>query len=641
MGGDLRLGIVGIDVDLFDSIRSPQAHVITNATTLETKGGSRMAQRSGSDPWTVESPVDLADSRPATYVSDRVVELLRELGYRYLPLNPGSSFRGLHDSVVNFGANRDPKIILCLHEEIAVSLAHGYAKASGNPSAAAVHNLVGLMHASMAVFDAWADGIPLLVLGGSGPELPRERRSLDWTHSASTQADLVKAFTKWTANPIDESGTLEAIAQAHRFAHSAPMAPSYVTIDAEVQERTATGSGIEFANIRPLPKLAAASAHIEQAARLLLAAQFPLVTSGRAGLRPEVTEPLVRLCELLGAAYRDDQNFVSFPSSHDLNLTGDRTIASEADVILAVDVIDPGIIMGTYAEGRGKSASHKKAKLIDLSHNSLAPSSWCYMNNAAIERELELVADPVVGLRQLVECVEGLLARDGDPKATERARRKEQLAMRHRQLHQAAREELDRTRDDEPIAAARMVEAVWNAVKDLPWILALRNTRSWPLGIWEFSGAGQYMGHSGGSGVGYGPGAMVGVALAAKEQGKIAVAIIGDGDFVMAANAIWTAVHYQLPLFVVVNNNSSFYNDEVHQNVVAEMRGRPVANAWIGTRYEDPNVDFGVVARGYGASATEPVTKPDGLDEAMSWAVKEVLAGRVAVVEVRVGRERG
>ena len=599
-----------------------------------------MEERSETAFSSIEVPANPVSGRNPIYVSDRIVDLIRDLGYRYLPLNPGSSFRGLHDSVVNYAGNVDPKVILCLHEEIAVAVAHGYAKASGNPAAAAIHDLVGLMHASMAVFDAWADGVPLLILGGSGPELPRERRSLDWTHSASTQADLISDFSKWTANPIDESGTLEAIAQAHRFSLSAPMAPAYVTIDAEVQERRIAGDAPGAPDVHPIPKLAASASEIERAARLLLTAEFPLVTAGRAGLYHAITPPLVRLCELLGAAYIEDQNFVSFPSNHLLNVTGDRTVATEADVILTVDAIDPGIVMGSYAESRGSAAGHRSAKLIDISQNSLAPSSWCYMNNAAIEREVELIADPVVGLTQVLDALERLVSAGEDPHAADRARRREIIGARHEQLFASARERLESNRESVPISAGRMVQALWSAVKDLPWILALRNTRSWPLGVWEFNGAGEYMGHSGGSGVGYGPGAMVGVALAAQEQGKVAVAIIGDGDLVMAANAIWTAVHYHLPLLVVVNNNASFYNDELHQYMIAGIRDREPDNAWIGTRYEEPNVDFATVARGYGASAMGPIEEPGDLDGAMLWAVNEVKDGRVAVVDVRVERER-
>src|SRR6201991_4937222 len=139
----------------------------------------------------VEQPVGVVPGA-AAYGSDLVVDLLRALGTRYVPPNPGSSCRGLHDSLVNRGGNTDPQLLLCLHEEIAVSLAHGYAKGSGQVGVAAVHDLVGLMHASMAVYDAFCDRVPLLVLGGSGPVDPALRRPIDWAHSATTQAELVR-----------------------------------------------------------------------------------------------------------------------------------------------------------------------------------------------------------------------------------------------------------------------------------------------------------------------------------------------------------------------------------------------------------------------------------------------------------------
>ncbi len=150
----------------------------------------------------VETPDGLpAERAPAAYGSDAVVDLLAALDVPYLPMNPGSSFRGLHDSLVNHGGNPDPRLLLCLHEEVAVSMAHGWSKATGRLGVAAVHDLVGLMHGSMAVYDAFCDRTPLLLLGGSGPADPAQRRPIDWIHSATTQAQLVRDFTVWDAEP--------------------------------------------------------------------------------------------------------------------------------------------------------------------------------------------------------------------------------------------------------------------------------------------------------------------------------------------------------------------------------------------------------------------------------------------------------
>ncbi|MPZ73500.1 MAG: thiamine pyrophosphate-binding protein, partial [Nitriliruptorales bacterium] len=209
------------------------------------------------------------------------------------------------------------------------------------------------------------------------------------------------------------------------------------------------------------------------------------------------------------------------------------------------------------------------------------------------------------------------------------------IARRHKHLRQRQQRAVEAVWGQVPIAPARLVAEVWRAVRDRPWLLTLRNTRSWPEGVWRFPGAGSYLGHSGGGGVGYGPGAMVGGALAAHDRGQLGVAIIGDGDLLMAPGALWTAVHYEIPLLAVVNNNRSFYNDEEHQEAVARHRGRPPDNAWIGMRVDGPPVDLGALARSFGAWAGEPVIHPDALPGALTAALEAVDAGRVALLDVR------
>ena len=127
----------------------------------------------------------------AEWGSDVVVDLLKAFEIEYIAINPGATFRGLHDSLVNYGGNHAPEIILCNHEEIAVALAHGYARAKGRPMAAAVHNVVGLQHASMAIYNAWADRLPVIVMGGTGPMDSANRRPwIDWVHTANVQGKL-------------------------------------------------------------------------------------------------------------------------------------------------------------------------------------------------------------------------------------------------------------------------------------------------------------------------------------------------------------------------------------------------------------------------------------------------------------------
>ncbi len=581
----------------------------------------------------VEQPVDLSGRHEAAYGSDLVVDLLRELGVRYLPLNPGSSFRGLHDSLVNHGGNRDPQLLLCLHEEIAVALAHGYAKATRGLAAAAVHDLVGLMHASMAVYDAYCDRAPVLLLGGSGPSDPAARRPVDWVHSATTQAQLVRDFVVWDAEPATPQAFVADVARAAQRALSAPRGPAYVSLDAAVQEQRLPG-GLELPDLslmRPAPPTAPAPDCLSDAVALLAGAQRPVVVAGRVGLDPAATPLLVEVVELLGAAYRDDRNVVAFPTAHPQNLTGDTDLLADADVVLAVDVVDLPALLRPRGRQRepGGPAGSPAPLVVDLSAGDLGLRSWSNAFAVPVPRSVQLLADPLLGLRLLADALPGHV----NPAAA--ARRREQVHSRGTALRARLAENVERRWNDAVISPARLVTETWRAVQHTQWLLCLRNTRTWPEGVWQFDGAGQYLGHSGGGGVGYGPGAVVGGALAARDTGHLGVAIIGDGDLLMGAGALWTAAHYRIPMLMVVNDNSSFYNDEPHQAQVARDRGRPEANSWIGMRIDDPAVVIGDLARSYGCWATGPVTEPDDLARALRAGTRAALEGRPAVVHVR------
>jgi thiamine pyrophosphate-dependent acetolactate synthase large subunit-like protein len=567
----------------------------------------------------VERPEGLGDPA-AGYGSDLVVDLLRALGHRYLPLNPGSSFRGLHDSVVNHGGNADPQLLLCQHEEIAVSLAHGYAKATRGPAVAAVHDLVGLMHASMAVFDAYCDRVPLLLLGGSGPADRSARRPIEWLHSAATQAQLVRDYVKWDDEPTGTAAMVASVLRAQQIARSAPTGPAYVSLDAGDQEDALT-EPFDLPDLRryaPAPPPAPDPGTVDRAAGLLVSAEFPVVVGGRVGLDPAVSPLLIELVESLGAAYRDDRHFVACPTSHPHNCTGDRGLLADADAVLAVDVADLAALLPGHSP-----------TIVDLSYGDLGVGSWSHSSGPPVPRDALLTGDPLLGLRSLIDAVRD---RVDEPARDRRAKR---VRERHGALRDAQRERLRERWHDHPISPSRLVAETWAAVRDLPWLLLLRNTRSWPDGIWEFGGAGEYLGHSGGGGVGYGPGAMVGGALAARDRGQLGVAIIGDGDLLMAPGALWTAAHYAIPLLVVVNDNGTYYNDEKHQREVAAHRGRPELNSWIGMRIADPAVDIAALARSYGCWATGPVEHPADLAAALAAGATRAADGEVAVVHVR------
>ncbi len=543
------------------------------------------------------------------------------------------------NSLVNFGRNYKPTIILATHEQIAVSMAHGYAKATGRAGVCILHNLVGLMNGSMAVYNAYGDRAPVLVLGGSGPLDPSDRRWIDWLHCANTQSDLVKPYVKWAEEPPTGQAMLDAIGRGHKIALTEPRGPVYVTIDCGVQEnRIANGLHIpEARQFQPPPPPAANPDALEAAADYLIAAEFPLLVGGRFSINPAATAPLVELVELVGAGYRDDHALVAFPTSHPQNLSGDRGLLKEADAILAIDCRDVASLLDDYTGKKkevGAGGEESRRKVIDMSLNDMSMSSWSYLKGRLAPIDVQLACEPLIGMRQLADAVRRRLSAD-EAGRTRIARRKAVLAERHERLRARQREAARKGWDDNPIAPARMVSELWEAVKDKDWLLTVRNQSSFPEGIWQFAGAGQYLGHNGGGGVGYGPGAAVGAAIANRDSGRLCVALFGDGDFIMSASAIWSAVHYRAPMLAVINNNNTWGNDEKHQLEVAADRGRPRENAWIGQRMVNPGIDYATTARSYGAWSAGPITDPAALAGVFRQAIAEVEKGSVAVVDVR------
>lgn len=579
-----------------------------------------------------ETPVNLTENKSrAEYGSDVMAEVISDMGFKHIFVLPGSSFRGLHDSLVNHLRNRNPEMIMCNHEAIVVSMAHGYAKATGSTAVCVVHDLVGLMCASVSVFDAWVDRVPLLIFGGSGPQDPARRRPIDWTHTAAMQCDLIKPFSKWTAEPVTLQATIDTMLRANKIASSKPCGPAYVSLDLGLQEQDLPdGLNIPDANLErfhPPAPMAANSEAIGTAVDMMLAADNPLIVGGRFGRDVGTSDVLAELVELSGAAYVEDRSIVCMPTDHPQNLNGDANIRSESDLILAIDCVDTT----TAADAHNKDVRGRDGQsIIEMTLENLYPSSWSNVGGPQAAVDLVLECDPIEGMRQLIDR---LRSRSHDSQKI--AARRETLAAAHKKLRRAQRDKWTKDWDTIPISAGRLTYELFQAVKDKPWILTVRNHRSFPEGLWEFTGSGQYLGADGGGGVGYGPGAAVGAALAYREQGKLPVSIMGDGDFQMGNGAVWTAVHYKIPLLIVINNNNSWGNDEFHQRNIANRRGRPVDNAWIGQRMVEPATDFAAIVRGYGGWAEGPIEDPGELAQIFSRAVTEVEKGNVAVVDVR------
>jgi acetolactate synthase-1/2/3 large subunit len=518
-------------------------------------------------------------------------------------------------------------------------MGHGYANATNGASLVALHDLVGLMHGVMGVYDAYAAHAPVVIIGGSGPADPSLRRAIDYVHSANVQGELIRPFVKWDDESVTAEGICDSIVRAHKIATTGPRGPVYVAIDAGVQEQKldkpiALPDVTASYNQAPPPAAIAKDA-LDQAVEILLKAKNPVITCGRVSMNPAITQPLVSLVESLGATFHEDRNSVSFPSNHPQNLTGDKAVIKEADVVLCIDSYDVSTIVDAYSSRvrgvKGEGAAGKK--VIDLSLNDYAHRSWQRLGGMVAPTAVQLLADPLEGTKQLAAAVKARLSKDKSlGKGIES--RKAKIAKRKADYFAKQAATTKKRWDETPLSPHRFVSEIWNAVKGKPWFLTIRNHRNWPEGIWEFNGGGEYVGHSAGGGVGHGPGAMVGAAFAARDRGQFPIGILGDGDFMMSSGALWTAVHYKVPLLVIINNNLSWYNDEEHQVEVAHMRKRPPENAWIGTTTRDPAVDHSSLARGWGCWAEGPITDPDEFGPALKRAIKQVEAGKVAVLDV-------
>ena len=533
----------------------------------------------------VEQPVGVHPG-PAAYGSDLVVDLLRALGTKYVPLNPGSSFRGLHDSLVNHGGNVDPQLLLCLHEEIAVSLAHGYAKGSGQVGVAAIHDLVGLMHASMAVYDAFCDRVPLLVLGGSGPVDPAQRRPVDWTHSATTQAQLVRDFVAWDAEPATAAAFVSDTLRAYQRAASAPRGPAYVSLDAGIQEaplETPRSTLPDLALHAPAPPPGCGRGEHRPRRRGAAGGRAPRRRRRQPelGRRRHPGARRARGAPRRGVPRRPQRGLLPDHAPAERHrrrrlARRGRRRARDRRARRARPAAPPRPLPQRRRRhlpaGRRRLDGPPRAEVLEQRLRDAAPP-----RRPAARR-------PAHRGPAAAGCAVASL-----PGRAERRRR---VVERIAEQRAAAAATLRDGWDAAPIKPSRLVSELWDVVRDVPHLLCLRNTRSWPEGVWELDGAGSYLGHSGGGGVGYGPGAFVGGALAARDRGLLGVGIIGDGDLLMAAGALWTAVHYGIPALLVVNDNGSFYNDEPHQAAVARDRGREPANSWIGMRIADPAIDI-------------------------------------------------
>jgi acetolactate synthase I/II/III large subunit len=581
-------------------------------------------------------PGELQDgSVPRAWGSDVMVDAMQARGLRYVTMNPGSSFRGLHDSIVNYGGNR-PEMIECTHEKIAVEIAHGYAKASGDAIGCILHNTVGLLHGTMGIYYAYIDRAPVVIFGGAGPmAIDRRRPNIDWIHTANVQGNLVRDYTKWDDQPASLASVHETVNRGYRVAVSEPQGPVYIALDAGLQEDR-LDDDIPPPDVERFPvptRIGPDPEALERLAQMLIDAQRPILIPGYAGRDPKAMGLLVELAELLGAGVIDTNIRLNFPTRHPLNVTESEAL-EEADLVVFVDVKDMGKSTQKLdkVNRRIDSRIPDDALIADIGFNDLEISAWSHDFAQLHPVDHQVTADTVVALPLLLERCRELEARDPGRREA-RAQRKEQLQAHHEATQAQWRAQADEVWQQQPVSTARLAGSVWEAVKDHDFVLTAGTASDWALRLWDLNEPYQHPGASLGTGTQFG--ISLGVALAHKGSGRLVVDLQPDGDLLFDVGAMFTAAYHEIPLLCVMFNNRAYYNDWAHQERMARQRGTPMANAYYGMEIDGPAPDFANIARSFGWYGEGPIEDPDEIEAAVRRAAKVVLdEGRPALVDV-------
>jgi acetolactate synthase-1/2/3 large subunit len=561
------------------------------------------------------------------WASDVIVDLLHAYKLPYAAMNPGASYRGLHDSIVNYGRNK-PYLMLCQHEETAVQIAHGYAKASGKPMVAILHNLVGLLHANMAIYYAYADRAPIFIVGATGPMDETKRRPrIDWIHTALVQGEAVRAYTKWDYQPTVIDGVPESFARAYGVMMSEPRGPIYMCYDAWLQEQPL---GHEVPLPRPSAQkvptaMAPDPAALERAAKLLVAAKRPVILAEFVGREPAGFDALVELAEALGAPVYDVNARLNFPSRHPLNLSMVKDVFRDADALLCLDTRDWERATTELQSTTRKVTSivPEGCKWIDIGFGDLEISSWAMDYQRLAHADLRIIADTTLAIPALTKLLKGRVKN-----AAKRRQAAEELGRRARKGWE---KEAKQDWDASPITLPRLASEVWNAIKNEDWVLTANTLEDWTRILWDFDKPYRHPGKSLGTATQIG--ISLGVALAHRDAKRLVVDLQPDGDLMFDAGALWVAAKHRIPLLVVMYNNRAYYNDWEHQIRMAKLRGTPVERAYIGMDMDDPAPDFASLAKAMGWYAEGPIDKPGAVASALKRAIKRVKAGQPALID--------
>ena len=590
-----------------------------------------------SEPSTANNkPVKKSEER---WQSDVIVDLIKQYGFPYIALNPGASFRGLHDSLVNYGENQPP-MLLCNHEKIAVQIAHGYVKASGKPMMAIVHDVVGLLHAPMGIYYAYIDRCPVFVAGATGPMDEKYRRPfIDWIHTAFAQGDVVRNFTKWDYQPGSIHGVPDSFARAYSIMMTEPQGPVYMCYDSALQET-------KLSEDVPLPppeavkipsRIAPEAEAVEKAADMLMAAENPLLLTEYAARMPIGYESTVELAETVGAGVYDINKRLGFPNRHPLSLSFHADAFKGVDLVAALDVVD-------WTRGSQRLNTQTReitvlttadCKWIDLGFADIEISKWATDYNKHHNWNLRVLGDCAITIPALTAaCRKRIAGNKGF--AARIDERKKAIGERHARQWQKWQDQVKSEWGQQPMTESRLAHEIWQVIKDQDWVLTANTLKEWVHKLWDFDKPYRHVGRELGTGTQIGM--SIGVALAHKGTGRLVIDLQPDGDLMFDLGALWMPIKYDIPMLVVMYNNRAYYNDWAHQIHMAHQRGTDPGRANIGMDLEAPAPDFAHIAKGLGWYAEGPIENPSDVGPAIARAIEQVKSGKPALVDTVVWR---
>ena len=580
----------------------------------------------------VDPPVETDSLNLERSGSDFMADVIKSLPLEFICANPGDKFRGLQESLTGpYGGNKNPEWITCLHEEIAAAMGHGYAKMEGKPLCVFAHGTVGLQHASMGIYNAYCDRIPIYVVVGNSLDIPGN-------HSVQDAASMVRDFIRWDAAPVSLGRFAESAVRAYGISMTPPMMPVLLVADSEMQEKPMPEGPEPRIPKMTLPQPPQGdSGSIAEASRMLAQSQNPVIVVDKYARTQAGTDRLVELAELLQAPVIDDGGRMNFPNRHPLNLSFARGgIIAGADVVLGLEVTSLYSFANTSREQLVEDSRQilkPGAKLISIGADGLLTKGNFLDMGRYQPVDLSISADAEITMPSLIEAVKRQLT--SSQKATAQVRGSKVAAIQQKTLEQAR---IDATYawDASPVSTGRLSAELWEAVKGEDWsfVSYIMHFSWWPLRTWPMEKHYHWNGNSGGNGMGYNAPAALGAALANKKHGRFTVNIQCDGDLMYAPGVLWTAAHHRIPILNVMHNNRAYHQEVMHLQRMASRHSRGMDSVGIGVKIDDPNIDYAKLASAMGVYSEGPITDPKDVGPALRRAVAVVKRGEPALVDV-------